>query len=72
MPINSLHQNKINLVETLDRVLNKGIVISGDVTISLANVDLIYVQLRLLISSVETAMKMQGKYPLSEKEIQNA
>ena len=43
------------LVETLDRVLNKGVVIAGDVTLSVADVDLIFVGLRLLLSSVEAA-----------------
>ncbi|HAM33877.1 MAG TPA: GvpA family gas vesicle protein [Deltaproteobacteria bacterium] len=45
----------ISLCETLDRVLNKGVVIHGDLTISVANVDLIYLGLRLLLASVETA-----------------
>jgi hypothetical protein len=45
----------ISLCETLDRVLNKGVVIHGDLTISVANVDLIYLGLRLLLSSIETA-----------------
>ena len=45
----------VSLCETLDRVLNKGVVIHGDLTISVANVDLIYLGLRLLLSSIETA-----------------
>jgi hypothetical protein len=45
----------ISLCETLDRVLNKGVVIHGDIVISVANVDLIYLGLRLLVSSVATA-----------------
>lgn len=45
------------LCEALDRVLNKGAVICGDVTISVANVDLIYLSLQLLITSVETARR---------------
>lgn len=71
MHINSLHKSKINLVETLDRALNKGIVIAGDVTISVANVDLVYIQLRLLISSVETAMQMKnGTFHQNVEEVQ--
>ena len=46
---------QISLCEALDRVLNKGVVISGDLTISVAGVDLIYLGLRLLLTSVETA-----------------
>ncbi|MEK6717221.1 MAG: gas vesicle protein, partial [candidate division NC10 bacterium] len=43
-----------------DRVLNKGVVIAGDVTISVADVDLIFVGLRLLLSSVETARDLRA------------
>lgn len=41
----------LSLCEALDRILNKGAVITGDLTISVADVDLIYVGLRVLISS---------------------
>jgi hypothetical protein len=41
-----------SLVDLLDRVLATGVVLSGDVTISLAGVDLITVRLRALVSSV--------------------
>lgn len=46
---------RVSLCETLDRVLNKGAVIAGEVTISVADIDLIYLGLQLMISSVETA-----------------
>ncbi|NJO82670.1 MAG: gas vesicle protein, partial [Blastochloris sp.] len=41
--------------ELLDRALDKGVVLWGDVTLSVADVDLIYVGLRVLLTSVETA-----------------
>jgi hypothetical protein len=41
----------ISLCEALDRILNKGAVVTGDLTISVADIDLIYVGLRILISS---------------------
>ena len=47
-----LHQ--VTLCETLDRILNKGAVIIGEVTISVANVDLIYLGLQIGLSSIET------------------
>jgi hypothetical protein len=50
----------ITLLEILDRVLDKGVVISGDIVISLAEVDLIYVGLKVLISSVETMERLRG------------
>ena len=44
-----------NLVDILDRVLDKGLVIAGDIRISLANVELLTVRIRLLICSVDKA-----------------
>jgi len=50
----------VTLLEILDRVLDKGVVISGDVVISVADVDLIYLGLKVLLSSVETMKKLRG------------
>jgi len=50
----------VTLLEILDRVLDKGVVISGDLVISLAEIDLIYVGLKVLISSVETMERLRG------------
>lgn len=57
---------KVDLAGALDRALNKGVVLSGDVTISLADVDLIFVGLKVLLASVETAGKMQWGYITAE------
>lgn len=54
-----LEDQRLSLCETLDRILNTGVVIHGDITISVANIDLIYIGLRALITSVETARKLQ-------------
>ena len=43
------------VLELLDRVLNTGVVLVGDITITVADIELIYVRLQLMISSVETA-----------------
>ena len=43
------------LVEILDRVLDKGLVIAGDIKINLANVELLTVQIRLLVCSIDKA-----------------
>ena len=48
-----LSDRQVSLVEVLDRVLNKGAVLTGGITISVANIPLIYVGLNLLIASVE-------------------
>jgi hypothetical protein len=55
MQENVINQSKnITILEILDRVLNKGVVITGDVVISVADIDLVYVGLKLLLTSVET------------------
>ena len=48
----------VGLADVLDRVLDKGVVIAGDVTISLVGVELLNIRLRLLIASVDKAMEM--------------
>ena len=45
----------LSLLETLDHVLNRGLVIAGEITIAVADIDLIFVGLNVLVSSVETA-----------------
>ena len=45
------------LVDLVDRLLGGGVVIAGDITLSVADVDLVYVNLRALISSVATAQE---------------
>jgi pyrimidine operon attenuation protein/uracil phosphoribosyltransferase len=50
---------QISLCETLDRVLNKGVVVAGEVVISVADVDLIYLNLQVLLTSLETAIALQ-------------
>jgi gas vesicle structural protein len=47
-------QHEVTLLELVDRVLNKGVVLRGDITLSVADVDLVYVGLNLLIASVAT------------------
>ena len=46
---------RVSICEVLDRVLNKGVVVAGEVTISVADVDLLYVGLNLVLTSIETA-----------------
>jgi hypothetical protein len=47
-----------NLADILERVLDKGIVIAGDIKIQLADIDLLNIKIRLLIASVDKAMEM--------------
>lgn len=46
------------LPEVLERVLDKGIVIAGDISVSLVDVELLNIKLRLVVASVDKAMQM--------------
>ena len=54
-----LLEQQVTLLELVDRVLNKGVVLSGDITLSVAGVDLVYVGLRVLLASVGTLDRLQ-------------
>jgi hypothetical protein len=47
-----------NLADILERVLDKGIVIAGDIKIQVADIDLLNIKIRLLVASVDRAMEM--------------
>jgi hypothetical protein len=48
---------ELTLLDLLDRLLDKGVVLSGEIVLTVADVDLVYVSLRALVSSVETALE---------------
>ncbi len=48
----------LSLLETLDHVLNRGLVIAGEITISVADIDLIFIGLNVMVSSVEAAQEV--------------
>ncbi len=61
MPIQRAAQHSTestNLADLLERILDKGIVIAGDIKISLVDVELLTIQLRLVICSVDKAKEM--------------
>ncbi len=61
MQENLYETNKeITILDVLDRVLTKGVVITGDIVISVADIDLVYLGLRVLLSSVETMEKRRS------------
>lgn len=53
------NERQVTLLDLLDRILDKGVIIKGDITISVADVDLVYVGLKVLLSSVETVEHMR-------------
>jgi len=52
---------ELSLLETLDHVLDRGLVTAGEVTIAVADVDLIYLGLNLLLGSTETVNRVLGE-----------
>jgi gas vesicle protein GvpA/GvpJ/GvpM family len=57
---------RVCLCEVLDRVLNKGVVVAGDLTISVADIDLIYLGLEVVLTSVETARQALRRAPAGQ------
>lgn len=62
-------EKEIVLLDLVDRILNKGVILWGDVTISVANVDLVYLGLKVLLCSVEKAEEMRVKAAMEALEI---
>jgi hypothetical protein len=57
-PLPGRPSENINLADILERVLDKGIVIAGDIQINLLDIELLTIKLRLLIASVDRAREM--------------
>jgi gas vesicle protein GvpA/GvpJ/GvpM family len=55
MPLSEGHSRATGLVDVLDRVLDKGLVVAGDIKVSLAEVELLTIRIRLLICSIDKA-----------------
>ena len=54
-------EEELSLLETLDHVLDRGLVIAGEVRIAVADVDLVFLGLNLLLGSVETVDRVLGE-----------
>jgi hypothetical protein len=59
--LQQLEDEELSLLETLDHVLSAGLVIAGEITISIADIDLIFLGLNVLIGSVDTIEDVLGK-----------
>lgn len=62
-------QRPVSLSEVLDRVLNKGAVLSGEIVISVAGIDLLYLGINVVVSSVESMRKNGRPAALSHESI---
>ena len=60
------------LVDVLDRILDKGLVIAGDIKVSLANVELLTLQIRLLICSIDKAEQIGLNWWRYDKNLSGA
>ena len=54
-------ERRVALVDLLDRVLGGGVVVSGEITLSIADVDMVHISLRTLVSSVSALMPPPGR-----------
>ena len=57
----------ITILEVLDRVLNKGVILTGDLVISVADIDLVYLGVKLMLSSVETMEQLKSGKQVNPK-----
>src|SRR3712207_9258249 len=65
-------QDSTNLADILERVLDKGIVIAGDIQINLLDIELLTIKLRLLIASVDRAREMGISWWESDPTLQGS
>lgn len=68
MPQKLDKDQEIVLLDVLDAVLEKGVVLRGDIMISIADIDLVYLDLRILLSSVESLVQDQKDSKRAQKE----
>lgn len=52
------YREDVTVLDLIDRILDTGVSVSGDLVLSVAGVDLVYISLRALLASVETAMDL--------------
>jgi len=56
----AVEDDELSLVDLVDHVLNKGVVLAGRATIAIADIDLIYLGLNVVLASVEAARRTAG------------
>lgn len=70
MSLSQIGRRDLSLVDLLDRILEKGVVINGDITVSIGSVELLSVKINLVIASLETAKRYGLKLPWEEQHTQ--
>ena len=70
-PLPGRPESQTNLADILERVLDKGIVIAGDIQINLLDIELLTIKLRLLVASVDRAREMGINWWESDSSLQS-
>lgn len=60
-PLADLPEQELTLLDLADRLLNRGVVLAGEATISVAGVDLIYLGLNVVLAAVETIAQKEAR-----------
>jgi hypothetical protein len=60
-PLAALPDEELTVLDLADRLLNRGVVITGEATISVAGVDLVYLGLNVLLAAVETIAQKEAR-----------
>ena len=68
MSSKELSPRQLTIVDLVDRILDKGVVLTGDITISIVGVDLLSLKINLVIASLETAKRYGVKLPWEKWE----
>jgi hypothetical protein len=66
-----IKEKDVTLLDLVDRILTKGVILWGDITISVADVDLIYLGLKVLLTSVDKADQMRSLAAYKQGPLQN-
>jgi hypothetical protein len=69
--LKQLTRKELTVLDLLDRILDKGMVINGDITLAIAGVDLLAIKVNLVIASLETAKRYGIPLPW-EKQLPKA
>ncbi|MDA4117196.1 MAG: gas vesicle protein [Thaumarchaeota archaeon] len=68
MSLREVGRRDLSLVDLLDRILEKGVVINGDITVSVGSVELLAIKVNLVIASLETAKRYGLKLPWEKQD----
>jgi len=65
----ALPDEELSVLDLADRLLNRGVVIAGEATISVAGVDLIYLGLNVILAATESIAQLEANFPATRKSL---